>query len=148
MKASQTRSKTLRVLVIPLQNLHLALSLDGIQKVVRTPQVFKSGEKVLGVAHFEDQEVIIVDLHQQIFGVPNPQPEIYVVVVRATNQQLYGIPTPTLPGLQELPLESLNPLPPDYRARDTLGIASHTVSTQSAQEAQTLFLLDPDRLFV
>ncbi|MBW4522694.1 MAG: chemotaxis protein CheW [Scytolyngbya sp. HA4215-MV1] len=148
MKKLQTRTPTLKVLVIPVQNLSLALKLEGVQKVVPTPQIFKSGEKTLGVAHFEDREAIVVDLHHKIFGAPSSQPERYVVLVQATDQQLYGIPTTTLPTLQELPLESLNPLPADYRDRDTLGIASHTVALPQQDTEQTLFLLDPDRLFV
>jgi chemotaxis signal transduction protein len=147
MKKTPTRTSALKVLVIPVQNLSLALKLEGVQKVVPTPQIFKSGQKSLGVAHFDDQEAIVIDLHQKIFGAPNAQPERYVVLVRASDQQLYGIPTTILPVLQEVPLESLNPLPVEYRDRDTLGIASHTVALPQPETEQTLFLLDPDRLF-
>jgi chemotaxis signal transduction protein len=136
----------LQVLVAPFKDLRLALRLEGIQKVIRMPEIFKSGEKSLGVAHIGDREAIVVDLHQKIYGCPNSQPERYLVVVQA-GDRLYGIPVTTLPTIMMIPASALHDLPLEYRDRDSLGIASHVATLPHGTETKTLFLLDPAHLF-
>jgi chemotaxis signal transduction protein len=139
MQSSQT---TLSILVAPFGNLALAVSMAGVQKVIRTPEIYKSGERSLGVARFEEREVIVVDLHQKIYGTANPQYEKYVIVTEIPSGQLYGILCTQLPTLVTLPLEELRPLPEDYRKRDPLGIASHVAAIAHNGGTQTIFLVD------
>ena len=143
MPQTTVNTPTFRVLTTPFKNLHLALRMEGVHKVIRMPEVYKSGQKTLGLAQFDNREVIIIDLHQQIYGCPNPEPERYVVVVQANDDRFFGIPVNTLPTMLTIPEDSLKPLPPDYRQRDTLGIASHLISLEVGTEKQTMFLLDP-----
>lgn len=147
MLRTTVKPSTLRVLVAPCNTLHLALRMEGVQKVIRMPEVYKSGQKTLGLAQFDHQEAIIIDLHQQIYGCPNPEPERYVIVVQATGDRLFGIPVTTLPIMRAVPEASLKPLPPDYRQHDTLGIASHLITLETGPDQQTMFLLDPARMF-
>lgn len=147
MRRTTTKISTLPVLVAPFKNLQLALRMEGVQKVIRMPEVYKSGQKTLGLAQFEHQEAIIIDLHQTIYGCPNPEPERYVIVVRATGDRLFGIPVTILPIMLAVPEASLRPLPPDYRQHDTLGIASHLITLETGPDKQTMFLLDPARMF-
>ena len=144
---AKPKEATLQILVMPLQDLQLALRLEGIYKVIRMPEIFKSGRKALGVAHFEGEEAIVIDLHQKIYDCPNPQVEPYLILVLSSAQRLYSIPAPSLPSLVTIPVSTLKPLPADYRDRDTLGIASHIATVGQGTETRTFFLLDPDRLF-
>jgi chemotaxis signal transduction protein len=138
---------TLQVLVVPCQNLWLALQIEKVQKVIRIPEIYQGGEKTLGLAHFGDREAIIIDLHQKIYHIPNPGIERYLIVLQA-HDHLFGIPAILLPTLIRIPKTELKPLPAEYRDRDTLGIASHLISIERGEQTQTLFVLDPDRLFV
>jgi chemotaxis signal transduction protein len=138
----QSSQSTLSMLVAPFGNLALAVSMAGVQKVIRTPEIFKSGVRSLGVARFEEREVIVVDLHQKIYGSANPQYEKYVIVTEVVSGQLYGILCTQLPTLVTLPWEELRPLPEDYRRRDPLGIASHVASIAHHGTTQTIFLVD------
>jgi chemotaxis signal transduction protein len=140
--SSSSTSPTLSMLVAPFGNLCLAVPMAGVQKVIRTPEIFKSGARSLGVAHFEEREVIVVDLHQKIYGSANPQYEKYVVVTEISSGQLYGVLCTKLPTLLTLPWTELRPLPEDYRKRDPLGIASHVASIIQNGEPQTVFLVD------
>jgi chemotaxis signal transduction protein len=137
-----TQTTTISMLVAPFGNLSLAVSMVGVQKVIRTPEIFKSGERSLGMARFEGREVIVVDLHQKIYGAANPQYEKYVIVTEIPNGQLYGILCTKLPTLVTVPWEELRPLPEDYRKRDPLGIASHVASIAHNGNTQTIFLVD------
>jgi purine-binding chemotaxis protein CheW len=140
----------LSVLIAPFGNLFLAVPMTGVQKVIRTPEIFKSGARThagispsaLGVAHFEERDVIVVDLHQKIYGSPNPQSEKYVIVTEIPSGHLYGVLATHLPTLITIPPTSLRPLPEEYRQRDPLGIASHVASIIYNGATQTVFLVD------
>jgi len=133
--AARPKEETLPVLVFPFKDLHLALRLEGVQKVIRKPEIFRSGQKPLGMAHFEDQEAIVIDLHQKIYGCPNSQPEGHLVIVRSESQ-FYGIPVATLPTMMAIGVSTLRPLPAEYRDRDTLGIASHIATIPQSSVLQ------------
>jgi chemotaxis signal transduction protein len=139
---SPTAPAALSVLIAPFGNLFLAVPMTGVQKVIRTPEIFKSGARSLGVAHFEGRDVIVVDLHQKIYGSPNPQYEKYVIVTEIPSGHLYGVLATHLPTLVTLPCAELRPLPEEYRQRDPLGIASHVASIVHNGETQTVFLVD------
>lgn len=113
-----------------------------VQKVIPYPPVFSSGQKPVGLAHFEQQEVIVLDVHRYLFGQPSPTPPTHLVVARS-NGELYGIPCPTIPALVDVAPEQMQPLPPTYRQADTLGLASHVVRLPNDL---TLFVLDSQRL--
>jgi purine-binding chemotaxis protein CheW len=48
--------------------------------------------------------------------------------------------------MKEIVSSTINPLPSDYRDRDTLGIASHMMQIPTDKGDQTVFLLDPERI--
>lgn len=157
--AATSPQATLPVLIAPCQAIVFALPLAGVQKVIRSPQIFRSGAESLGITPFAGRDAIVLDLHQQLYGSPDPQPAAYVVIVQTRHDRLYGLPTQALPIMRQIPQSDLRPLPPDYRSRDRLGIASHVITlatdraasdSQNADRSnnhQTLFLLDPDRIF-
>lgn len=147
MVQTQTQSSILKVLAFPLGNLYLGLRLDLVQKIIPTPEIFRSGEKPIGIAHFDDQEVIILDPYQKLYRCPNPHEVSYVIIVQNARQDLYGVLVSTVPTLRELPLSTLRLLPSAYRKGDTLGVASHVALVSDEKKDWTIFVLDLDRLY-
>ncbi|APB33323.1 CheW protein [Gloeomargarita lithophora Alchichica-D10] len=133
----------MKILHFPIGSLQLGLPLTQVQKVIPQPTVFSSGQKPIGLAHFEDQEVVVLDLHQHLFGHPSPTPATHLIVVK-TAAELYGLPCPGMPTLVDVPPEQMRQIPPTYRQADTLGLASHVA--RLADNTTTLFLLDSQRL--
>ncbi|MEN9216829.1 MAG: chemotaxis protein CheW [Gloeomargarita sp. HHBFW_bins_162] len=133
----------MKVLHFPVGSLNLGLPLSQVQKVMPYPSIFSSGQKPLGLAHFEDQEVVVVDIHRYLFGHPSPLPPTHLIVVK-NGQELYGVPCAGLPALVELAPEQIRQIPPNYRQADTLGLASHVARLHN--DTITLFLLDGQRL--
>jgi chemotaxis signal transduction protein len=131
-----------QILVAPFKHLQMAVKLESVRKVIRTPEIFKSGEKPFGIAHFEENEVMIVDLYQKIYARSNPESEGYLIILQSDDYQLYGVPVTMLPTMKVISSALLRPLPSDYRDRDALGIASHVVTITQNSQTQTIFLLD------
>ncbi len=133
----------MKILHFPLGSLHLGLPLTQVQKVIPYPQIFSSGQKPIGLAHFEDQEVVVIDLHRHLFGQPSPAPATHLIVVTG-GDDLYGLPCAGMPALVEIAPEHMRQIPPTYRQADTLGLASHVARLHN--NTMTLFLLDAQRL--
>jgi chemotaxis signal transduction protein len=144
----------IKVLVLQIQDLKFAIPIELLVKVMRTPMVFKSGDKWMGMSQLDDEGLLIVDLYRKIYGVDNPKPMENLVIVREVHDsvqgsvdRLLGIPVSLLPNLISVPSDSLQALPEDYREYDSLGIASHMAILNPNDPADSLFFLDPKRLF-
>jgi chemotaxis signal transduction protein len=147
-QAQQIPVATQRLLIFPVGALIFALRLAGVQKIVPLPTIFKSGDRTLGITHWQDQEVMVIDLHQQIYQRPaqstQPKPRFLIVVeVEAVETEfsgfddrfqhrradapsstiLYGMIAEGLPMLKAVPETEIHAIPMDYRDRDPLGIA-------------------------
>ncbi len=133
----------MKVLHFPLGSLQVGLPLAQVQKVLSQPTVFSSGQKPVGLAHFEDQEVVVLDLHHYLFGQPSPRPATHLIVVK-TGAEYYGLPCSGLPTLADISPAQMRQIPPTYRQADTLGLASHVARLHD--DTMTLFLLDAQRL--
>ncbi|MEN9215261.1 MAG: chemotaxis protein CheW [Gloeomargarita sp. DG02_3_bins_56] len=132
----------MKILHFPVGSLNLGLPLSQVQKVMPHPTVFSSGQKPIGLAHFEEQEVVVLDLHRFLLGQGNPHPPTHLIVVKA-GTELYGLPCAGLPALVDIPPEQIRQIPPSYQQADTLGLASHVARWD---QDMTLFLLDGQRL--
>ncbi|NJK52960.1 MAG: chemotaxis protein CheW [Leptolyngbyaceae cyanobacterium SU_3_3] len=126
-------------------NLYAAVPLDEVIKVIPIPEIFQSGEKTLGMTYFEGSEVLVVDLHHEIFGSSGTSSQ-YLIVMRGDTQDFYGMPVSGLPIMKEVSLKNVHPIPSEYRDRDTLGVASHMVQIPIEKELQTIFLLSYEKL--
>lgn len=134
------------MLIFALKHLNVAIRLDDVIKVIPTPEIFRSGDKTLGLANFEDKELLVVDLSHEIFGSSSTNPGRYLVVMQGDRQEFFGVPVPGLPTMKDVAVSAVRPIPSDYRDRDALGIASHMVQVQSGEETQTAFLLSTAKL--
>ncbi len=145
MRATKTKVAVLKVLVFVVGDLHLAVRLDGIKKVIPMPEIFKSGDKLLGIAHFEEQEALVLDLFQKIYGQAATKDQGYLIVIEAAHS-LYGLTVERLPMLKSVPLSEFRPVPSDYRTRDSLGITEQMAQIPDKDQTVTIFLLDQNRL--
>jgi chemotaxis signal transduction protein len=141
----------IKALMVQIKDLKLAIPLDILVKVIRTPSsIFKSGDKWMGMTQLDQDSLLVLDLYRKIYGTDNPTPVENLVIVRDRQDsltQLLGIPVSHLPSMISFPADSLKPIPADYRNIDTLGIASHMVVLNPAINPDTIFILDTTRLF-
>jgi chemotaxis signal transduction protein len=146
MPLTKNKVKTLKLLLFPLGDLYLALRLTGLKRVIKLPEIFKSGDKVLGLAQVDGQDIIVLDIYWQIFGRSLATNKGFLVIVEA-DQQTYGIVVDTLPTIKDVPENELQPIPSDYRDRDPLGIAD-VMATINLTKTQTVtaFVLDSAQL--
>ncbi|MBD2177584.1 chemotaxis protein CheW [Pseudanabaena sp. FACHB-1998] len=147
MLINQKKEETLKFLIFSMGNLHLAMGIDSVIRIIPLPQIHRSGDKLLGIATYEGREVLVIDLYKRIYGKESQISKGFLVIF-AGRQSWYGITIASLPNVQDVPLSLLQPVPPEYRDRDTLGIASHMmqVSIRKSEQLQTVFLLDGELL--
>lgn len=146
MLKTKTKEATQKMLIFALKHLNVAIRLDDTIKVIPAPEIFRSGDKTLGLANFEDKELLVVDLSREIFGSSSNKADRYLVVMQGAPQEFFGVPVPGLPTMKEIAVSAVKPIPSDYRDRDALGIASHMVQIPSGEETQTAFLLSTGKL--
>jgi chemotaxis signal transduction protein len=142
----KTRIVTVKLLVFSLGELCLSLRLEGIQKVMKMPQIFKSGDKCLGITQVGNQDVMVLDLYRQVYGTPAPQTKGHLIVLRA-GENTFGLAVDTVPSMVEVPIAELCPLSEEFRDRDSLGIAEAMVKISlNKQQMAMAFVLDSGRL--
>jgi len=138
-----------KFLFFPVGTLNCALSVDVVQKVYQNTKIYSSGLNELGLAHFGDFDVPVIDLHRRIFHTTvasGAGVKSYVILTVNSAGERFGVLVPHSPSLIDIPLSSIRVLPDSYRRRDSLDIASH-VALLSDQESQiTVFILEADSL--
>jgi chemotaxis signal transduction protein len=141
MLKTKVKEATLQILTFPLDDLFMAIKLDGVKKVIPIPAIAKSGNKLLGIAKFEDQEIIVVDLYHKILEAEDLNPNRFLILIQSESQFLYGIPVGALPQMLEVPISMIHPIPEDYRNHDTLGIADQVTQISVMPDTLTIFIL-------
>lgn len=143
---NKKKEEKLKFLIFSMGNLNLAMGIDSVIRIIPLPKIHRSGDKLLGIATYEDSEVLVIDLYKRIYGKESSDSKGFLVIF-AGQSNFYGITIASLPNVQDVPLAGLQPIPSEYRDRDTLGIASHMMQVSIKQsEPQTVFLLDSDLL--
>jgi chemotaxis signal transduction protein len=146
MLSTKQKVATAKLLVFSLGDLHLALRLEGVQKVIKMPQIFKSGDKFLGITQFENRDVIVLDLYRHIYGAPATHQKGHLIIVRAA-ENTFGLAVDTLPTMVDIPLSAFCPVSNDFRDRDSLGISESMVEITLHKDQKTMaFLLDSSLL--
>ena len=146
MITKQKKEEKLKFLIFTMGNLNLAIGIDSVIRIIPLPKIHRSGDKLLGIAMYEDQEVLVIDLYKRIYNQETNITKGFLVIF-AGNNSLCGITIDTLPNVEDVPLLSLRMLTSEYRDRDTLGIATHIMQIPiKKSEPQTVFLLDYDLL--
>ncbi|MCS6960743.1 MAG: chemotaxis protein CheW [Pseudanabaenaceae cyanobacterium SKYGB_i_bin29] len=136
----------LKILIFPVGNLWLSLNLQSVKKVIPRPEIVKGKQEYLGLCVFDGQEVTVIDLYQKVLGQVSPQGKSYLIVL-ASPKGWYGLTVGSLPLMRDVPANQFHPVPPEYRERDTLNIASHVVQLPlQTDKPVPVFLLDENRL--
>ncbi len=140
-------AQRLKVMFFSIGDLFLALPIGSVYKVLKQTAIYGSGLYGVGLAHLDDRELTVVDLHRQILHTHAPIQGGYIIVAQTPQGDLYGIPIEKVPSLLDIPAATLRPLPESYRCADTLNIASHVaVVPQETGEPLTLFFPEVERL--
>jgi chemotaxis signal transduction protein len=151
LQPSRQIKAALKLIVFSIGNLHFALRIESVYKVVERTPVYSSGLNHVGVAHMGDslrdssgsREVTVVDLNWQFFQSSSiSESGGYLVIVQNTTDEFYGIPVANTPALMEVPLSMFRVLPDAYRRADTLEVASHVAVIPQGGVPLTVFLLD------
>jgi len=146
MLSNKKKEETLKFLIFSLGNLNLAMGIDSVVRIIPLPKIHRSGNKLLGITTYEDQEVLVIDLYKQIYNQETNLAKGFLVIF-AGKHSLYGITITALPNVEDVPVHKLQPVPSEYRDRDTLGIASHMMQVSiKKSDPQTVFLLDSELL--
>ncbi len=148
---SASREETfVKLLVFAIGKLTLALPILQVQKVIRYNPIHGSGLSHVSLAHLDDREIAIVDLHQKLFKVSLPQTletKGYFIISKNIAQEPLGILVSESPALVDVSTNQIRIIPDSYRRADTLGIASHVVVIpQEDNTSQTIFILDLKQL--
>lgn len=146
MITKQNKEEKLKFLVFTMGNLNLAIGIDSVIRIIPLPKIHRSGDKLLGIAMYEDQEVLVIDLYKRIYDQEKNIAKGFLVIFLG-KKSLCGITIDTLPNVEDVPLLSLQTVTSEYRDHDTLGIASHIMQIPiKKSEPQTVFLLDSELL--
>ena len=146
MITKQKKEAKLKFLIFTMGNLNLAMGIDSVVRIIPLPKIHRSGDKLLGIAMYEDQEVLVIDLYKRIYNQEINITKGFLVIFAGKNS-LCGITIDKLPNVEDVPLQSLQAVTSEYRDRDTLGIASHIMQVPiKKSEPQTVFLLDSELL--
>jgi purine-binding chemotaxis protein CheW len=138
---SQNAVKSQKLVVFGMGNVNLALPSDAVFKVTNQMPVYGSGFNGVGVAHFGDRQITIIELHRRFFTAKGK----YLIIAENKIGELYGIPVAAVPTLMDVPLSKIQVLPDSYRHAD-LAIATHVCHIPQAETPLTIFLLDIDQL--
>lgn len=142
-------NRTVKLLIFSVGKLNLALPVDIVKKVINYTPVYSSGLNHMGVAHIDDREVTVIDLHKRLYNVGQPMvsgSRGYLVLTRNNLGEPFAIWVAQTPSLEDILMSQIRALPESYRRSDTLEIASHVTVVQHKNESMTIFLLDVDRL--
>ncbi len=150
-KSQRTDTDTIKLLVFPIGNLNVALSIDTVEKIVNYSSVMGSGLNHYGLVNIGNEEITVIDLHQKLFNVPqqlNSEDKKYLLLAQNSVDETFGILIKKSPELYDVKLNIIRALPDSYRRADTLKIASHVfmVNQNEAETEKTIFILDPDEL--
>jgi len=140
-----------RMIVFGFRDLHFALPIADVYKIVPRPAVVGSGLGPVGLAHVGDEEVTVFDLHRRLFGTPfTHDGEGYLVLFETPEEELVGIPIAEPPGMFDIKESAIRTLPESFRRRDTYGLASHVALVAPPEDPErelNIFFLDLAELF-
>ena len=68
MLSNKKKEETLKFLIFTMGNLNLAMGIDSVVRIIPLPKIHRSGDKLLGLATYDEQEVLVIDLYKRIYG--------------------------------------------------------------------------------
>jgi purine-binding chemotaxis protein CheW len=166
-RSSKRRAEpTQKLIVFSIQQEWFTLPIQAAEKVVVLDKLYGSPDgQGLRFTHYQDQQILVIDPKQRIFGSQPPQlanqnllaaqasdsnlqvpasAPGYLLIVRDVQGELVGLPLESQPTLRQAPISAFKPLPPAYLADGKIRCISALVV--STGEAPPLFLINLDQL--
>ena len=150
-KPARQQKKPLKLLVFKIGKLNLALQLNWVTRILNNLPVYSSGLSYFGIAHVDNREVTVIDLHQHLFKsrlVDDTELYSYLIIAQNQNREEFGIPLMETPNLMDINRDNVRVLPESYRRSDTLAIASHVAVIPQPSGSMTIFILDVNALLI
>ncbi|NEP27525.1 chemotaxis protein CheW [Moorena sp. SIO3I6] len=135
----------LKLVVFRIESINFAFPIECVNKVINYTTVYSSGLNDIGIAHIDDDEIPIIDLHRRLFKsskISTSNPARFLLIAQNTMGEGFGIPVLKTPNLIEVSVSDIRTLPESFRQADTLGIASHVAVIPQENLSLTVFLLD------
>ncbi|NEO01886.1 MAG: CheW domain-containing protein [Moorea sp. SIO1F2] len=146
---NQNTTSFLKLVVFRIDSINFAFPIECVKKVINYTTVYSSGLNDIGIAHIDDQEIPIIDLHRRLFKsskISTSNPGRFLLIAQNTMGERFGIPVLKTPNLIEVSVSDIRTLPESFRQADTLGIASHVAVIPQENTSLTVFLLDVNQL--
>jgi chemotaxis signal transduction protein len=146
MKTMQTET-TDKFIVFTIAGYHLALPIQTVLQVIAHPGVTDELRKS-GVVQVGRHMLRVLDLRQQLDADHSVTPTNTPFLVLTHHQpgELCAIPVSEPPNLLEFPAEMLRSLPQSAAQTGVLQVASHAATVSQGDSAETVFLLDLNRV--
>lgn len=146
----QDELNTGKFIVFKIADFLLALPIDDVLKVVKYSAVENRGLSAMGIVQLGKYAIRLLDLHLPALGSGDSPPQgnrPFLVITRGASGELCGIAVDEPPELMELPLESIQSLPPsDRHGKHALEWVSHIAVLAQDGVTTTIFLLDVKRV--
>lgn len=149
---SSSSETTTKFLTLCIETLTLIVPLRSVYRILSNTDVHNTGQVGYGIAHLDELEISVVNLHHHLFKQEMAQPgdgsdrsfASYLVTIQNQTGELFGISVDLAPTLMDVPVSAIRKLPDTYRQVDTLGIASHVAVIEGSGNPATVFVLDID----
>lgn len=150
-KTTQTLDRH-QLLTFQIRNEWFALPLAALQRVVPMNRIHgQQGELGIGVARYEGQELLVIDVGSRLFPKSlaadrstEHEFERHMIILQAPSGDMIGLPIDSRPTLKRVPASSLTALPPSYTSLAHVQCVSGMVILED--QKQSYFLLDWERL--
>ena len=145
-----SKGATTKYLTLCIESLTLVVSLGSVYRILSNTNVHNTGQVGCGIAHLDELEISVMDLHHHLFKQKNARSgdgsdgslANYLVIIQSLAGELFGIPVDRAPTLLDVPIATIRKVPDTYRQVDTLGIASHMAVIEGSGKHMTVFVLD------
>ncbi len=146
---------TQQLIAFRLRHEWFALPIEFVYRVVTMGKVFGDpGHTGVALTHFENQELLVIDVGQRIFSDNTGAGESDIdlsehrclLVLKNAEGGLVGLPLDSQPEVRRIPRSQFVPLPATYTALSKIRCIS-SLMVQVA-DGPPLFLLDPDQVGV
>ncbi|MEB3214211.1 MAG: chemotaxis protein CheW [Leptolyngbyaceae bacterium] len=138
-----------KLVTFQCQHEWFALPIHLVRKFAPMERVYgTSGNGTMGLTHFENQEIPVIDISHRIFGEAYrstfDSTEMYLLIVQSSSGELVGLPIGFQPVLRRVPDNAFAPLPPSYSAKGNLTCVRAIAVL--GDDHPSLLLLDLDTL--
>lgn len=134
-------TELLRLVVFNVADYWLGMPISSVIKVIPCPPMVSNNNQGISMIRIGHHSITVVDLYFRFNKQTIPDPQ-FLILTFTSRREVFAIPTDRVPGMVEVPLESIVPLPPSYRQVDALGLASHIAVVEQEEEVFSIYLLE------